>query len=755
MTSEDKDPYIGGLVDRRYEITSRIARGGMATVYLARDRRLDRDVAIKIMHQHLADDVDGAAFVSRFRREARAAARLAHPGVVAVYDQGVDGETSYLTLEYVKGSNLRKEMHDQQTLTLGRTFDVLTEILTALAAAHRAGLVHRDIKPENVLLTEEGHCKVADFGLARAVTEVTSTTTGTILGTMAYLAPEVVSTGTCDARTDVYAMGILAYEMLTGTLPHTGATPIQVAFQHVHHDVPAPRTVVPWLPAGVDALVTTWAARNPDDRPANAKVALDALKGLRDEIEATDPGLLTRRADPPERDADGTDVAGAEVAEAEADSGAAFQKPHTSGLAMIPTGAVHAMSADESMSADPESSTVEESGAAEESSAVSASGPVSDSSAASDSTAVDTEHVVDEPTVVAPTVKAPTMATAEQAPPGADEVRPAPPQASSGKDVTPAKPDTPAKPPTPTTTPASKHPVRRRLLAIGAILVVGLLVALGGWWWSEHGPGAWTIVPGHIVGVTESAARSALDDAHLNTVVGYDYDDHVPQGDVIAAEPTPGTRARVSSDVHLTVSQGIRMVTMPEDTLVGLQQEDAEKLLSDAGVTFQDPTQTASDTVPRGEVTSVSQDPGTQLPHNEAITWEVSSGPAPVTIPQTVGSGGEQASAQLESWGLVPKFTDDEYSSSIPAGQVMHQEPEAGTQGHRTDVVTLTVSKGPPIVDVPDVLGMHRDEAEKVLRDAGFEVTQNCWLGCMMDRVQYQDVTGTAPQGTMVTLTIW
>ncbi len=182
MATTLSDPLIGQLVDGRYEVVRRIARGGMATVYLARDRRLERDVALKVMHPHLAEGTSGAEFVARFRREARAAARLAHHGLVGVFDQGVDGDTSYLTMEYVEGTNLRRRLGEQGALTVGEALQVSADVLDALTAAHHAGLVHRDIKPENVLIGLRGQVKVADFGLARAVTEVTSTTTGTILG---------------------------------------------------------------------------------------------------------------------------------------------------------------------------------------------------------------------------------------------------------------------------------------------------------------------------------------------------------------------------------------------------------------------------------------------------------------------------------------------------------------------------------------------------------------------------------------------
>ncbi len=289
------DPLVGRLVDGRYEVMSRLARGGMATVYIALDRRLDRDVALKVMHPHLADGASGADFIARFRREARTAARLTHPGLVSVFDQGVDGETSYLTMELVTGVNLRHRLGERGALTVGESLRIADAVLDALTAAHRNGLVHRDVKPENVLLAaDDDRVKLADFGLARAVTEVTSTTTGTVLGTVAYLAPELVVRGTSDARTDVYATGILLYEMLTGRQPFTGSTPIQVAFQHVNTDVPAPSDLVPWLPSEVDELVAALTARDPADRPVDAVAALALLRRTR---AALDPNVLGRHAD--------------------------------------------------------------------------------------------------------------------------------------------------------------------------------------------------------------------------------------------------------------------------------------------------------------------------------------------------------------------------------------------------------------------------------------------------------------------------
>src|SRR5690554_3301722 len=292
------DPLLGRLIDGRYEVHARVASGGMATVYLAFDNRLERNVALKVMHQHLADHASEADFVARFRREAKSAARLTHPGMVRVYDQGVDGPLSYLTMEYVPGENLRQRLTTEGTFSLDKAFSITESVLDALAAAHREGLVHRDVKPENVRLDDEGEPKLADFGLARAVTEVTSTSSGMLLGTVAYLAPELVSNGEGDARADVYSCGVLLYELVTGRQPYNAETALGVASRHIHEDMPAPSAVVPWLPVEFDELVAAMTAREPQSRPADAGQALALVRTTRGLID--DP-TLDRRAEPPVR----------------------------------------------------------------------------------------------------------------------------------------------------------------------------------------------------------------------------------------------------------------------------------------------------------------------------------------------------------------------------------------------------------------------------------------------------------------------
>ncbi|MFC7733051.1 Stk1 family PASTA domain-containing Ser/Thr kinase [Actinomadura keratinilytica] len=267
MDTTVADPLVGRVLDGRYRIESRVARGGMATVYVARDLRLDRVVAIKVMHANLAADEE---FVARFIGEAKAAAALSHPNVVAVFDQRTDGEHVFLAMEYVPGRTLRDLLTERGRLGPRAALEILQPVLAALAAAHRAGLVHRDVKPENVLITEDGQVKVADFGLARAESASKMTKTGLIIGTVGYLAPEQVLSGDADVRTDVYAAGVMLYELLTGELPHQGDTPLAIAYKHVNEAVPPPSELVPGLPQQLDVLVTRATAREPAQRPQDA-----------------------------------------------------------------------------------------------------------------------------------------------------------------------------------------------------------------------------------------------------------------------------------------------------------------------------------------------------------------------------------------------------------------------------------------------------------------------------------------------------
>lgn len=284
--TESREHLIGRTLDGRYRIESLLARGGMATVYVASDLRLRRNVAVKVMHASLAED---AEFVHRFEREAHAAAQLTNPHVVAVHDQGHDtaSDVIYLVMEFVNGRTVRDIMTARGPLTETQALAIIDPVLQALAAAHDAGFVHRDVKPENVLIGDDGRIKVTDFGLARAIvaSPMSAATQGVLIGTVAYLSPEQVNRGFADARSDVYGAGVLLYELLTGQVPHTGETPLAVAYQHVHNDVPPPSQAKPGLPPVIDALVGKATRREPSERFQNAREFLAAARAARTEVD--------------------------------------------------------------------------------------------------------------------------------------------------------------------------------------------------------------------------------------------------------------------------------------------------------------------------------------------------------------------------------------------------------------------------------------------------------------------------------------
>ncbi|MDN4481569.1 Stk1 family PASTA domain-containing Ser/Thr kinase [Demequina muriae] len=609
------DPLLGRLIDGRYEVRERVAAGGMATVYVAFDKRLERDVALKIMHQHLAADASEADFVSRFRREAKSAARLTHPGMVRVYDQGVDGDLSYLTMEYVDGENLRERVTQEGTLAVGEALAITDAVLDALAAAHRQGLVHRDVKPENVLLDESGRPKLADFGLARAVTEVTSTSTGMLLGTVAYLAPELVADGDADARADVYSCGILLYEMVTGRQPFTAETALGVASRHVHEDMPAPSATVPWLPVEFDELVAVMTARDPQGRPADAAAALVLVRHARSLID--DP-TLDRRAEPP--------------------SGA------------VPI--VHDDGATTVLSDAPSGSTI--------------ALPIGLGGAAALVAGGDAEILDDDPDAIEP-----------------------------------------------------ERPNRRTGWWIGAVLAT--LVVLGGlglWWYTSIGPGAYTTVPS-VQSQTEADATASLEALGFVVTTDEEFDDVIAEGIAIGTDPQEQARLLNGSDITLIVSQGARQETIPE--VVGLQESEALAALGDAGFPVGDPTFEYSDTIPEGEVMASTPAQGETVRHDKEVSLELSDGPAPITIPDVVGSTESAAIDALEEDALVVTV-ERERTPDAPKGEVFRQNPEAGADGIRTQEVTIWVSDGPPLVELSDYTFNTVERARDELEGLGLNV---------------------------------
>ncbi|MEJ5887687.1 Stk1 family PASTA domain-containing Ser/Thr kinase [Pseudokineococcus marinus] len=663
------DPLVGASVDGRYTVVRRIARGGMATVYLATDTRLDRDVALKVMHPHLAQDPD---FVARFHREAVAAARVSSPSVVAVHDQGRDDRlahgTVYLVLEHVPGTTLRDLLAAEGLLSAGAALAVLEPVLEALAAAHRAGVVHRDVKPENVLLTDDGRVKVADFGLARAASsQTTGATTGVLMGTVAYLAPELVLHGTADARADVYAAGITLFEMLTGSQPFTGEVAVQVAHQHVTRDVPAPSELVATVPPELDDLVLWMTARDPDDRPTDARELVHEVRALRRDLpDAVQDAPPRRTGRAPER-------------------GAAL-----GGLAR----------------------------------------------GAGTTTALPVHHDVAAPVPLGPLGSPAVDGAGDGAPPGATAVLPR----GGGGAVAPGRGDEP------------ERGRRRRGRVLAAVLAVLVAAALAvGAWWALLGPGAAVPAPA-VAGLEQSAAEGALADAGLVAVVSERFDDEVPEGSVITTSPGPGEDVRPGGAVRLFVSRGPELVAVP--ALVGDDLATARSDARDAGLGLTEAEPVYDEQVPEGAV--VRQDPaaGVELRRGEQVTVVPSQGRQPIDVPDLVGSTREDALAALDGAGLEASVAE-ENSDVVPEGDVVRQDPADGTL-FAGDPVSLVVSLGPELVDVPDVVGQQLEPAREELEAAGFVVEEERVLGGFFGTVRDQSVEGgtRARPGTTITLTV-
>lgn len=615
----------------------------MATVYVAHDLRLDRRLALKVMHPSLAQD---PTFVQRFINEAHSVAKLSHPNVVQVFDQGEDQGHVFLAMEYVPGQTLRDILKAHGRLAPKQALNFMASVLAALGAAHQAGMVHRDVKPENVLISKDGRVKVADFGLARAVEQSNQglTRTGTLMGTAAYLAPEQIEKGTADARSDVYAAGIMLYELLTGGQPHTGETPIAIAYQHVNEDVPRPSHFLPNLPPEVDGLVTKATERDPRYRPSNAgqylAKVLEVLEVLR-----TLPDSVTGSAAPL-----------APVAP-QANSAATMTAPQ-----LIAGGA----------------------------------GPGTENAT----------MVVD--------MNGGGL--------GRDDY-------DDGYDDYPE---------------GRSRFSRNRLLVVGAI-VTALVVGVAGWWFLL---GRYEAVPG-VIGLSPEAASEQIRGAGLVVELSDDrvYSDDAAAGEVGGTDPEVDSRLSPGDTVTVFLSKGPQNVSMPD--LVGDDVANALKALEDLGFDDESIVQEEQDSPDNdpGEVLATSPEAGTEADREGTVTITVSSG---IPVPSLAGEKREDAEKTLDDLGLSAEIVEEE-SENIDKGLVISQTPDTGTNVGPGATVTLTVSSGPPEVDVPDVVGDSVRDARKELEDAGFEVEVERIFGGRV--VAHQSHTGTAPEGTKIKLT--
>ena len=669
------DPVTGRVLDGRYRVGERIARGGMASVYQATDVRLDRTVAVKVMHPGLGGDDD---FAARFVREARAAARLSHPHVVAVHDQGTDGGTVFLVMELVAGHTLRDVVRKESPMPPARALALVEPVLSALAHAHRAGLVHRDIKPENVLIADGpgvGTVKVADFGLAKAVSADTqhTATGGVLIGTVSYLAPELVVDGRSDARADVYAVGVLLYELLTGRKPHEGESPIQVAYRHVHHDVPPPSETVPGIPAYVDALVARATARDQGQRPADAGVMLHQVHRVAqalasdvvDDDELVADLLPTVRAPSPDTEpqdlAFDPDEMATLLAPAEA---AAIAGSDTGELGWrAAPGAEHTTSLEqarpEPAAPTPPPATVEPPRRR------SRRGPLLLVLALLLAVGLGVgawwfgwARWTQTPSVLG-LREAAAVERLEAA--GLD-----------ARDGEPAYSETVPAGKVLSTDPAAGE----RVLDGGAVTIV---LSLG----KERYD-----VP-KLRGMSEDEAQDALDERHLEfgESVGV-WSGEVPKGTVLGSDPPVGTTLRPGTPVDLRVSKGPKPIRIRDWT--GQDADRARQVMQDQGLVVDLGEAQYSDEVPEGRIISQTPTSGT-LFRGQTVEIVVSRGPELVEVPGgLVASGVDSATERLEELGFDvevvrggPGYIGLEYVFSV--------EPGSGTMVPRGSTITLTL----------------------------------------------------------------
>ena len=656
------DPMIGRLLDGRYRVGPRIARGGMATVYEATDMRLDRVCALKIMHANLGDDED---FAARFVREARSAARLSHPNVVAVFDQGDDDGTLFLAMEYIPGHTLRDLVRKEAPMAPAKALALIDPILSALAAAHQAGMIHRDVKPENVLLADDGRVKVADFGLARAVSAETqhTATGGILIGTVSYLSPELVVDGKADARSDVYAAGVLIYEMLTGRKPHEGDSPIQVAYKHVHEDVPPPSHEIPGIPSYVDALVARATARDRELRPADARVLLHQVRRVR---AALDHGITHD----PELTADLTPtvpVYGSDSIDYVRDDAPTIVEPRNAARS-----------------------------GHEDTTLIGSSRP----------------HAAP-PGALPPAAQRPTPQRSAPQPRAPRRSRKGPILLAlvlmlaavagvggwyygMGRYTA-----------TPGVINLSEAQARTKIEAAGLTFAVGgkeysETITAGSVISTDPGAGEDVLEDGTVTaiisrgperyevpvlrGMTEDQAQAALDDANLTFGDTTErFSQKIAEGVVLRSLPEQGTELKPDAAVDLVVSKGPKPIDVPDFT--GKDAERAETVLEKRGFEVETDSRN-DDEVPEGDVISQSPDSGT-LFRGDTVELLVSEGPELIEVPSVNGAGVDDATRQLEEAGF--EVRTEKSALYVGLEYVVGTDPKQGSMVPKGSVITLSL----------------------------------------------------------------
>jgi eukaryotic-like serine/threonine-protein kinase len=629
------------IIDGRYRVLSRLGSGGMADVYLAEDQLLGRSLAVKVLHHHFAEDQE---FVERFRREASSAAGLSHPNIVAIFDRGEWDGTYYIAMEYVPGRSLKELVREQGSLDPVMAIDIVTQILQAARFAHSRGVIHRDLKPHNVILDEEGRARVTDFGIAQAGAS-DMTMTGSIMGTAQYLSPEQAQGHAVSAASDLYAVGVILYELLTGVVPFDGDTAVAIAFKQVSAQPLPPSAVNPTVPAALDEVVLRALAKDPAARYGSAEEFIAALRAARERLPAR--------------------AATAIFASRPSATGAPDTSTH-----VVPAGAAL------STGVPPAALLLPPDG-----------GPLGEPPEEDDELAAKKRRNLRLAIagIALAAIVATVLVLALTRPSSGGQVT-VPSVAGQSEAVASATLRHAGLVPVPALTASSTVPndvVIGETPSAGSLVEKGARVTIA----VSTGPGSSPLPD--VTGLTASQATAKLEEAGFKPSTEKQSSSTVASGRVISTDPSAGTEAQAGSAVTVLVSSGPAQTTVPD--VVGQSRAAAEATLTNAKLAAGAITQQTSTEQSPGTVLEQSPAAGVALPSGGTVNLTVAQAPTETAVPNVVGKNEAQASAELGRAGFSPQAVTQTTTEATQVGVVLRQSPLAGHKARKGATVTIAV----------------------------------------------------------------
>ncbi|WP_334122595.1 Stk1 family PASTA domain-containing Ser/Thr kinase [Glutamicibacter sp.] len=717
MSSALTDPHLGKTLDGRYRLDHLLALGGMSRIYRSMDKRLHRAVVVKILNDNFASE---PTVRERFESEAVIAANITHPNVVSIRDHNVSDNLVYLVMEYVRGRNLDQVIAERGKFTPRQMLSVLEQICRGLSAAHSEGIIHRDMKPANVLVADSGEIKLTDFGLARAASAHTQS--ATLLATLSHVSPELVSGAAADSRSDIYALGIMIYQMLTGALPYAETNPAAMMKHHLDSPMPLPSQAVAGLAEDLDELVRWCTEKDPEKRPQDASLLLAEVRQIHSTLteEQLDLGIetlgtvadlipktfthmpttLQQRLDAMQRDRElereqqwlalnSTSGEG----DYEVDQADVSESPTTVIAADDATEVLNLRDAQATMALPRDTN---------------ASGPA----------------ILHATTAYSRDDLAPHEPEANDNELSARDSKRAQKQASKRWRKEAQIPTHRLRKP--------RTGTQKLVITLMWVLIVALVASAG--WFFGRGPGTIVRIPS-LNGMLQERAISQMDSQGVPVRISSVYDDEVAVGRVVDSRPSSGANIMKFQGVELTVSQGPELFDVPQTA--GMKVESAKKSLAKAGFENVSTTEEYSSSVDSGSVIGTSPEAGKQIPKKNTIKLTVSKGHAPVQVPSVIGLSQEEADAKLREAGLSLKLGTEIHSSQIEQGLVAAQDPADGTAEFGS-AVEVSLSSGPEYVQIPSVVGLSVQDATEQLEAAGFQVKLHSVFGGANESVRMQ-----------------